>query len=223
MILRHIALMCIGLLISQPTYSEPITNGMYDNMIGFDVVRDGELVGQHVTTFSREGPNLIVESRMNMNITFLTIPVYSLDYRSIEKWSDGALIHLDVAVKDGVDQIKIFSLPDSEGLTIKAPSGIYNIDSPIITTNHWNADVVRQGRVLNTLTGNINQVTISNRGEEQILVKSSTVLATRYDYSGELTDTSVWYDSKGRWSKLKFKARDGSTVEYICNTCETIP
>lgn len=221
--MRHIALVSVALLISQPAYSEPASFDEYDNKIGFDVVRDGELVGHHMTMFSHEESEMIVDSQMNMKITFLTIPIYSFNYRSIEKWSDGVLTYLDVAVKDGPDQIKISSLQNSEGLTIKAPSGTYRVNNPIISTNHWNADVVKKSRVLNTLTGNINQVKISNKGEERIPVKGGSVLANRYDYSGELMDTSVWYDAKGRWSKLEFKARDGSTVEYICNTCKSEP
>ena len=221
--MRLISLVSIALLISQPAFSEPTPIDVYDENIGFDVVRNGELVGKHVTTFSREKSSVIVESQMNMNITFMMIPVYSFDYRSIERWSDGRLSHLDVTVKDGTDHIKISSIPTSTGLTITTPSGTYSFDSPIISTNHWNADVVRQSRVLNTLTGNINQVKIRKRGEERIPVKGSSILATRYDYFGELTNTSVWYDAKGRWSKLEFIARDGSTVEYICNTCESEP
>jgi hypothetical protein len=221
--LRHIALVSIALLAIQPAYSEPKLTDGYDNKIGFDVVRDGEVVGQHVTAFSHEGLNLIVESKMNLEITFLSVPVYTFDYRSLEKWSDGVLSYLEVDIKDGADQIKISSLRNTEGLTIIAPSGTFRVRGPIISTNHWNADVVRQSRVINTLTGKINQVKFSNRGEERIPVKGGYVLATRYDYLGELTDTSAWYDAMGRWSKLEFKARDGSTVEYICNTCEPEP
>jgi hypothetical protein len=213
----------IALLAIQPAYSEPKLTDGYDNKIGFDVVRDGEVVGQHVTAFSHEGLNLIVESKMNLEITFLSVPVYTFDYRSLEKWSDGVLSYLEVDIKDGADQIKISSLRNTEGLTIIAPSGTFRVRGPIISTNHWNADVVRQSRVINTLTGKINQVKFSNRGEERIPVKGGYVLATRYDYLGELTDTSAWYDAMGRWSKLEFKARDGSTVEYICNTCEPEP
>ena len=221
--MRHIALMSIALLVFQPAYSELKPIDEYDDKIGFDVIRNGEVVGQHVTTFSREGSDLVVESKMDLEITFLSVPVYSFNYRSLEKWSDGVLSHLDVDIKDGADQTKISSLLNAEGLTIIAPSGTFRVRGPIISTNHWNADVLRQSRVLNTLTGEINQVKLINKGEERIPVKDSYVLATRYDYSGELTDTSVWYDARGRWSKLEFKARDGSTVEYICNTCEREP
>jgi hypothetical protein len=221
--LPYIIFVSVVLLFSQPTFSEPAPFDVYGGKVGFDVVRDGELVGQHVTTFTHDVSGMVIESRMNMSITFLTIPVYSFDYRSVEKWSGGALSHLDVVIEDGSDHIKISSLPKAEGLKVKTPSGTYYVDTPIISTNHWNVDVVKKSRVLNTLTGNINQVKITNRGEERIPVKGSSVLATRYDYSGELTDTSVWYDAMGRWSKLEFKARDGSTVEYICNTCESEP
>ena len=157
---------------------------------------------------------------MNLEITFLSVPIYTFDYKSLEKWSEGVLSHLEVDIKDGADQINISSLLNTEGLTIIAPSGTFKVRGAIISTNHWNVDVVRQSRVINTLTGKINQIKFSNRGEESISVKGGYVTATRYDYLGELTDTSVWYDAKGRWSKLEFKARDGSTVEYICNTCE---
>lgn len=221
--LRHMTLLIIALLISLPALSEPIPIEVYDEKIGFDVVRNGELVGQHMTKFSSEDSKLVVESQMNMSITFLSIPIYTFNYRSIEKWSDETLIYLDVVVNDGADETKIYSLESSEGLMINAPSGTYRIDTPIISSNHWNADVVKQSRVLNTLTGNINQVKILNKGIQKIVIKEGSVLATRYDYIGELTDTSVWYDSKGRWSKLEFKARDGSTIEYICNTCENQP
>jgi len=45
------------------------------------------------------------------------------------------------------------------------------------------------------------------------------VFATHYVYSGEL-DTEVWYDDEGRWVKMRFKGRDGSTIEYVCRRCQ---
>jgi len=218
--LRQIVLMIIVLLAVQPAYSQTKPIDTYNNKIGFDVVRNGEVVGQHATTFLQDGSDLTVKSKMNLKITLFGIPVYLFDYTSVEKWSDGVLSRLDVDVKDGADQFKISSSLNAEGLIITSPSGTFTARGPIISTNHWNADVVRQSRVLNTLTGKINQVDFINKGEERIPIKDSYILATRYDYSGELTDTSVWYDSRGRWSKLEFKARDGSIVKYICNTCK---
>ena len=212
--------MAIYLMIVQPAYSQTKSTIEYDSTLGFDVIRNGEVVGSHVTTFLHEGPELTVESRMGLNIKFLGIPIYSFDYWSLEKWSEGVLSNLDVEVKDGSEQISVSALMGKDGLIVMSPSGTYVVREPIISTNHWNSDVLTQKRVLNTLTGKINQVKLINKGKERISIKDSTILATRYDYTGELKDTSVWYDSDGQWSKLEFKARDGSTIEYICNTCD---
>lgn len=218
--MRHVLLMFISLLAVQPAYSQ--TKKIYGNndKISFDVVRNGEVVGQHDTTFLSEGSDLIVKSKMNLKITLLGIPVYLFDYKSSEKWSDGVLSQIDVDVIDGADQFKMTSLMNEQALEITTSLGNFKVQGSIISTNHWNSDVVKQTRVLNTLTGKINNVKLINKGKERIPSKNSEILATRYDYSGELTDTSVWYDSDGRWVKLEFKARDGSTVEYICTSCE---
>ena len=213
--------MVICLIMIQPAESQTKSIVEYDSKIGFDVIRNGDVIGSHVTTFLHEGSDLNVESIMSLKIKLLGITIYSFDYRSLEKWSEGVLSKLEVDVKDGAEQISVSALLGKEGLIVISPSGTYVIREPIISTNHWNPDVVTQKRVLNTLTGKINQVKLINKGKERILTKNSTIFATRYDYTGELEDTSVWYDSNGRWSKLEFKARDGSTVEYICNTCES--
>jgi len=65
----------------------------------------------------------------------------------------------------------------------------------------------------------MNAVTILKKGLETIEVVGGRLEATRYDYTGQLRDTSVWYDAAGRWVQLQFLARDGSVVTYKCRTC----
>ena len=218
--LYNIIFIIVCLISTKPVYSQTKTTNEFDYKIGFDVVRNDEVVGTHVTTFLNEGTDLIVVSKMNLKIKILGIPIYSFDYNSEEKWSRGVLLNLDVNVKDGADQIKVSASMGKKGLKVISPTGTFWVSGPIITTNHWNSDVLNRDRVLNTLTGRIDQVKLVDRGKESIPATGGTILATRYDYTGELNGTSVWYDSNGRWSRLKFKARDGSTVEYICNTCD---
>ena len=85
---------------------------------------------------------------------------------------------------------------------------------PIFTTNHWHADIINQNKVLNTLSGKINQIRIQPEGEEMVKGKCAEISAKRYAYTGDLKDTSVWFDRAGRWVKLQFLARDGSTITY---------
>ncbi|SCA56559.1 conserved exported hypothetical protein [Candidatus Terasakiella magnetica] len=208
-------------LFTGPTIASAINPiSLYGERIEFDVVREGEVVGEHITRFQQVDDELRVSSNMNIDIFILFLPVYSFDYRTTEKWVEGKLVSLDVNVVDGSDHLSFKAQRKDAALEIQLKDRIAEINKPVFTTNHWNANVVKDNQVLNTLTGNLNAVTITPKGEEEIIVSNGSLNAQRYDYSGDLEDTSVWYDEMGRWVKLRFLASDGSTIEYRCRTCK---
>ncbi|MEG3619642.1 DUF6134 family protein [Magnetovibrio sp. PR-2] len=193
---------------------------LYGDTIRFDVVRNGEVVGQHETRFSKVDGKLKVTSNMTLEIFVLVFPVYAFNYASVETWSNNRLRKLDVRVLDGSDTVEVSAIAKNDALLIMGPNGEDVVRTPILSTNHWNAEVLRHDKVLNTLTGRVNMVSIQRGAQETLPLPNGSVKAVRYDYNGDLTDTSVWYDQKGRWVKLQFKARDGSTIHYLCRTCE---
>ena len=89
---------------------------------------------------------------------------------------------------------------------------------PLFPTNHWNANVVNERVVLNTLTGELNRVEIISRGVETLKSRHGEIKGQRYSYTGDL-DTEVWYDQKGRWVGMEFKGKDGSIITYVCQQC----
>jgi hypothetical protein len=200
--------------------SEVSPFNLYGDKIEFDVIRDGEKVGLHTTRFLTRQNSKIIETRMGMEVTVFSIPIYSFAYEATEIWENGQMTKLDVVVLDGSDRKTIKATSITDGFSIKGPSGNFIFPGTVISTNHWNANVVNTRRVLNTLTGAINRVQITRKGIERIYLKNGNLLATRYDYSGDLNNTSAWYDNEGRWVKLQFIARDGSTISYVCNTCD---
>ena len=199
--------------------SEVLPLDLYDNRIEFDVIRDGQKVGQHITRFKKQENSLIVKTLMDIKVKVFSITIYSFSYEATEIWSNDQMVELDVLVLDGSEKKIIKAISTTNGFSIKGPSGSFEILGPIISTNHWNVNVVKENQVLNTLTGAINRVQITNKGSERISVKNGNLKATRYDYAGDLENTSVWYDDNGGWVKLQFIARDGSTISYLCNTC----
>ena len=72
--------------------------------------------------------------------------------------------------------------------------------------------------MLNTITGAANAVTITAEGREERPTGTGPRPATRYRYAGEL-QAQVWYDGAGRWVGLRFSARDGSVIDYVCRRC----
>lgn len=207
------------MLLSAPAGALSDIGDLYGDEIAFDVLRKGDVVGEHVTTFQKQGDEVVVNSRMNIDIMALFFPLYAFEYRSKEVWKGDRLTALDVRVLDGSDKTAFSAKRENELLDVTAPDKPYQVSGSLFTTNHWNSEVVKDRRVLNTLTGNINIVAVKKIGRENVDVVGGTLNATRYDYTGDLKDTSVWYDDQGRWVKLRFKARDGSMIDYRCRTC----
>ncbi len=192
---------------------------LYGKEIAFDVFREGEKVGRHNVAFSRTSSrDLSVVTRFELQITFLTIPFYEFRYHSSAVWRNGRLTTLVAQIDDDGEKSTVRAVTNDQGVRITGPKGQQESITFLYPTNHWNAGVLSQSRVLNTLDGKISRVQISEVGRERIRAEGAWVQATRYQYSGDI-DTTVWYDDAGRWLKMRFTAKNGSVIDYQCTRC----
>ena len=67
--------------------------------------------------------------------------------------------------------------------------------------------------------GLMNEVSIQNDGLEKVPTERGIINANKYTYTGQL-ETTVWYDKRGRWVKMEFFGKDGSTITYRCKKCQ---
>ena len=187
----------------------------------FAVMRNGDVVGSHRLQFERTADGLSIGAQFELEIPFLFFTAYSYSYRSAALWRDGRLVRLEAETDDDGEISKVAAERRGEGaLWITGPKGEYTAPPDLLPTNHWNPEVVTRDRVLNTITGALNAVTIRDLGEDEVQTSDGVVRARHYLYTGELQN-EVWYDKSGRWVKMRFPARDGSVIEYLCRTCGT--
>ena len=85
--------------------------------------------------------------------------------------------------------------------------------APLYPTTHWNVGILSSDRVLNTVTGNLNDVTVQPIGWDVIETAYGKLRVQKYQYTGGLY-VSVWYDPDGRWVKMEFAGKDGALIEY---------
>lgn len=194
----------------------------YGGEILFDVYRNGERVGWHRVQFARDEAALTVQSEFRLRVRILFLTAYRFNYGSTERWRNGRLESLEVSVDDNGARSVLRAGRDGGLLRVSGDAGRYRADPTLMPTTHWNAAVLGRTRVLNTLTGRVNEVSIRAAGREAVETERGPVPATRYIYSGDL-ETEAWYDESGRWVKLRFTADDGSTITYVCRLCQGGP
>ena len=191
---------------------------LYGKEARYLVLRDGQVVGRNIMNFSQRGDSIEVAARMELELRFLALKIYSYLYESRETWTGAQLERLLVKVDDDGEQSKLSGERRGAKFVFEGHGGAGNVEGLIFPTNHWNAAVLSERRVLNTLTGSINDVEITVHGREKVRANGGEIEATRYSYNGDL-QTEVWYDDAGRWVGMRFRAKDGSTIVYQCEVC----
>lgn len=194
---------------------------LYPDGLEFDAYRKGSRVGKHKVSFQREGGKLVVETEFKLKVKVLFITAYKFLFQSTGVWQDGTLQTIDVSVDDNGKDTKVDAyLSDEDGkFYVTGRKGDFIANDWVYPTNHWNAGVVGSKVVLNTLNGALANVDILRQGIETIETKQGPVDAERIEYTGDLRDTTVWYDRAGRWVKMVFTTKSGETIEYVCREC----
>ncbi len=192
---------------------------LYGDEILFDVERNGSIIGFHRTHFEWIDDGLHVSNQFQARIKILFINAYRFLYDSKAIWSKGLLQALTVTVDDDGEDFAMRATADKHGIQIEHGKASFRAVGTLFPTNHWNSKVIYETRVLNTLTGRINQIRITPTGREEVATEVGPVMATRYRYTGDL-ETEVWYDDTGRWVKLRFNGNDGTPITYQCRRCQ---
>lgn len=200
-----------------PVQADPV--GLYGGELRFDIQRNGTPVGDHRVWFAPDGADGVrVTAQSSIAVPFLGFVAYRFRYRSVSVWRDGMLERMEASTDDDGDRSQVMVRRTGSNYEIDGSGGRYPRGAPLYTTDHWNAAVLGQSVVLNTITGQLNSVAITAQGREDRPTGTGPRPATRYAYDGEL-QAEVWYDDARRWVGLRFAARDGSVIDYICRQC----
>jgi len=196
---------------------------LYPVGLEFDVLRKGKRVGSHKVSFGRDGDQLVVKSEMKLKVKVFFVTAYKFVFEANGVWQGGALVSIKGNVNDNGKKIEIDAYRNDDGkFFTTGKKGEFVADSWVYPTTHWNIGSVDQSAVLNTLTGNLDKVLVRRHGIETIETLTRSIEAEKFEYTGDLRDTNVWYDREGRWVKMVFTTKSGETIEYVCRECGVI-
>jgi hypothetical protein len=206
---------------SREALASPDPLALYGSRIAFDIQRKGRVIGTHVVQFHQTDAGLVTRSAVDMAVNVLFFPAFRYRYTADAVWREGGLNALTVETEENGRRSRLSARRDGETLAVSRGPVAFRTPAGIYPTEHWDAEILTQRQVLNTLTGRLNNVVIQQGEREYVDTERGAVAATHYLYTGDLA-AEVWYDDEGRWVKMRFKARDGSTIEYRCRACQGV-
>lgn len=183
--------------------------------LSFTVLRDGEAVGTHVVRFqTTPDDSLNVSVDTNVVVKMAMIPVYRFEHRGREVWKDGHLVALSSETNDDGTRHNLKVSGDTAGLAVNGDGVASHMPVETLPASLWNSGTVVRSNLMNTLDGHAMAVRIADLGTEQVSASGRTIAAHHYAMTGDLS-RELWYDGSGTLVQVRFKAKDGSDIQYV--------
>ena len=90
------------------------------------------------------------------------------------------------------------------------------LDECVQSFAYWNPSILAAKRLLNSQTGEYENVEIRREASDLVMVGDTAVEAERYTLAAKGGDITLWYAREGyRWLKLEAPAKGGRRIRYL--------
>lgn len=174
----------------------------------FDIARNGDKIGVHQTTITRDGSKTTLDTQTNVQVKVAFITAYTYEFLAQEIWLDS---HFDSFVSSTDDNgAKHLVKVDHKGgkLIVTADGKTSVAPSNAIPGSFWSEQQLHSGPIVMIETGQVLQIVVKLLGQEP---GPQGRKLDHYKVSGGL-ERDIWFDGQTP-VRYQLKARDGSIIE----------
>ncbi len=216
--IRH-AVLLIGLFLAPMVYASELVDQakLYPKSVSYDVYRKGDRVGHYTLRFSNiSDVRVATDIEMELKAKVFGFFNYEYRYRANEVWLNDQLSMLNVKTISNKKESQVTAVRKADYLeTVDKKGRVHSYPAELMTTHHWYPQLLDQKQVLNSITGKMDSISPESIGSALLDSGGQTVQLEGFRLGGDLDRTISWYDSKGLWRALEFKAKDGSDIQVV--------
>jgi hypothetical protein len=179
----------------------------------FRVLLDGREIGRHRFTLQEAGEGVVLRSEARFDVRVLFISAYRYDHEATERWQDGCLQSLISRTDTNGKRIAVNAQSLDGRLAVSGPAGSQQLDGCVMSFAYWDPRILQAQRLLNSQTGALVPVQVSDAGTETITVRGRALPASRHRIRGPGLSIDLWY-AAGRWVALEAQAEGGRVLRY---------
>lgn len=179
----------------------------------FAIMRNGAQIGTHAIEISRKGPETNVRITTDLAVKVLFVTAYQLQHSSTERWMNGQLMAFDSTTDNNGVRHTVTVTRGPSGLEMAADGRTSHVDQNVVPASLWNPELVRRKAALDPQDGQIDPITVTDDGPEDLRFGALALKAHHYEIKGRYSQ-DVWYDERGRLVQVKLTGSDGSEISY---------
>jgi hypothetical protein len=191
------------------TATEPAASGEWS----FRVLLDGKEVGWHRYVMRGDGRTTEVDSRAQIDVSFLFLNAYRYRHEARERWRGPCLDALDSRTETNGAVEEVEAATREDGLVVSGPSGDARHMGCVMSFAYWDRRILRASRLLNSQTGELLPVRVTDQGTDLVDVAGRSVAASRHRLSAPGLQIDLWY-ADDRWVALEAPTPGGRLLRY---------
>ena len=184
----------------------PSLHGQETEEWNFNVTVDGNLIGKHQFKKKREAGLTIVTSNAKFDVKILFVNILKYRHQNREVWEDGCLSKIESTTRSNKKKFKVSGSEYKESFSIATLDGNSIHQGCLYTFAYWNPDFLLQDRLVNSQTGEIEEVTVSK-------LDTDSNSLTGYVVNAKEGPIKVWYVDE-TWIGLESTLKNGRTLRY---------
>ncbi len=190
----------------------------------FEVTHDDRPIGTHHFEIDRDGSAKRVRSRAEFDVQVLFLSLYRYRHEADEHWRDGCLQRLDSRTDDNGRRFEFTIAKEGSTLRLQRlapePGSEWMPPGCAGTFAYWDLAHLERGALINSQTGSMTPVVLTDEGEEQVAGEH----ARRYRLApAGMPAITLWYRaSDQRWLGLETRL-DNGVLRYRPAGSNTVP
>jgi hypothetical protein len=181
----------------------------------FEVFLEDNPIGRQVFRLSRDGDRerMVTEARFDVKFFFIT--AYSYRHRNEEVWRDGCLHEISSNTDDNGRAFRVRGAARDDGFVVATGERTESLSECVRSFAYWNPLYLRAPKLLNSQTGDYEEVTLTSIGEEMLEANGRSLPARRYALVSPNFRIDLWYSPQDEWLALESSSKSGRKLRYV--------
>lgn len=181
----------------------------------FKVLLDSREIGSHQFTVSQVNGQQTIQTDASFDVKVLFVNLYRYRHQNTEVWQGNCLRSINAETDANGKQFSVAGQANDSYFQVNTASTETELPACIMTFAYWNPAFLTEDKLLNSQTGEYEDVTITRVGEESLRVNDEAVAAVRYLIDLKAGPITLWYGASDfRWLALESVAAGGRALRY---------
>ncbi len=154
-------------------------------------------------------------TRAEFDVKVMFVSFFRYRHENTEVWGDGCLRGISSETEANSDRFIVRGELNEKELIVDNGSVITPLGGCVKTFAYWDYSFLSENQLLNSQTGEYEDISVEKLGEELVQVQDRLIPATHYRLNAETGPVSLWYGASNKlWLGLESVATGGRVIRY---------